>query len=133
MLTIDQAQAELGNIIQTIPHRTGRAWTRYSSEANVPNSTLMTWIYKLSLPLVDVFKFRFRVELLEAALLIAIKLDRQMEYSRLIEVKRAFLEVEEWHGLRDEGLMRKAIARVKALLNTLTTEPNPEQQMRLAI
>ncbi len=62
---------------------------------NIPYTTYKTWIYNGKFPLTKVFFHPNSTEILEHMLMLAIRIKQEQEVVRLIDVKRAMLEVEE--------------------------------------
>ena len=97
--------------------------------------TYKTWMYNGIFPLLKIFYHPFSVEILEHMLMLAIRIiqEQEQEHVRLIDVKRAMLEVEECYEIKDESLMLRAVARMKSMLNHFSINRQQIEQTRLAI
>ena len=87
--------------------------------------TYKTWMYNGKFPLLKIFYHPFSVEILEHMLMLAIRIiqeqepEQEPEHVRLIDIKRAMLEVEECYEIKDESLMLRAVARMKSMLSSI--------------
>jgi len=132
-MDLQHAENQLREYIEMIPYHTGIAHSTLSEEIETSNSTYMSWVKAGNFPLIKLLRHRFGLMILEYAILLKIKLDRRQCTVRLIDIERAWLDVKECCEIQDESLLQKSIAKVKSMLNLLTTAQPNRQQIRLAI
>ena len=84
-------------------------------------------------PLAKIFFHPFNIEILEYLLLLSIRIKSCQNHVRMIDVKRAFLELEEGYEISDDVLIRRSVAKVKSMLNFVSIDRQQVQQTRVAI
>jgi len=127
-----QAEESMNNYIRNLDDTFKIGHKKLAEESGISKDTWASWKYKDNFPLSKLFHCKYCVEILEHALSLAIDVWHEKREVRLIEIKKAVLELEESYEIENERYMNRAISKIKALLNFFRIETNPVKQGRLA-
>ena len=131
----EQAMKEIQSHLVTMDNITGMDHKNINNKMgdDIQYSTYKAWLYNGKFPLAKIFFHPFSIEILEYMLSLAIRIKRCQNHVRIIDVERAMLELKEGYEICDDVLVRRSSAKVKSLLNFVSTDREKMQQTRLSI